>query len=100
MVLVFGRKSIVVAAVIWTLGAGASQAQRLMSPEWQRADILEKLQSDAAQDVAWGAFSAGQYRVVDAVPAILERLRLPPVGSRGQQHHTTAALLDALIQLE
>jgi hypothetical protein len=73
-----------------------------IAPSWATFESVDaKLHSDDSSDVAWGAFLAAEYQFKCAIPAIAERLQTTLSESdRNRRHHLTAALLDALIQLD
>lgn len=74
------------------------------APSTDRAAIATDadrlLRSADPKDVAWGAFTAGQFHVVSAVPLITSALTRPLGGDRVAREAAELTLLDALIQLD
>jgi hypothetical protein len=59
-----------------------------------------RLGSSDPRQVAWGAFRAAEYRIVESVPDLLKVLEAPPYGVRWDQEAMIAAVLDAAVQLD
>jgi hypothetical protein len=87
-------------AVAVTSPAAAQQAQSRPTFSASSADVSRLLRSADAKDVAWGAFTAAQFHVVEAAPLIAEALARPVAGDDRARSATELALLDALVQLE
>ena len=65
-----------------------------------RAEVSRLLRSADAKDIAWGAFTATQYHVREAVPLLADALARPVAGDDSVQRGMEMALLDALVQLD
>ena len=62
--------------------------------------IARQLNSQDAQTIAWGAYNAGAYHRVDAIPRLQQILESPPVTPSSQERAFIGVVMDALIQLE
>jgi hypothetical protein len=80
--------------------AAGQQAAPRQDPVSIAAEVDRLLRSDDARDVAWGAFTAGQYHVVPAVPLLTSALGRSLGANRVEREATELSLLDALIQLD
>jgi hypothetical protein len=58
------------------------------------------LQSEDLKDRTWGAYLAGEYRVVEVLPALTAFLPLPPPYAGNEYECFCHALLDSLIRLK
>ena len=61
--------------------------------------IARQLNSEDAQTIAWGAYNAGAYHSVDAIPRLQQILESPPVTAPSEERAFTGVVMDALIQL-
>ena len=80
-------------------GNGRADAQPPQSFVEVTATVNRLLESTDAKDIAWGAFIAGQYRVVSAIPRLTDDLR-HAFDASSEQRATELAILDALVQLD
>jgi hypothetical protein len=63
-------------------------------------EILALLQSERPVDVAWGAYRAGEGKLGDAAPLLVDRLRPHPERESVEWSYARWAVMDALIRLE
>jgi hypothetical protein len=64
------------------------------------AEVAAKLASDDPAEVAWGAFLAGERRVYEAVPALVERASGTLPGDGALREAIRMTIADALIRLD
>ena len=62
--------------------------------------IARQLNAKDTQTVAWGAYNAGAYHRVDAIPRLRQILEFPPVTAPSEERAFTGVVMDALIQLK
>ena len=61
--------------------------------------IAQQLSSADARTIAWGAFSAGAYQRVEAIPRLEQLLESPPPIGLDEERAVVDVVMDALIQL-
>ena len=61
--------------------------------------IARQLASHRAQTIAWGAYNAGAYQRVEAIPRLQQILESPPATSLVEERALIGVVMDALIQL-
>lgn len=62
-------------------------------------DVNKRLRSSSITTVAWAAFEAGAFGIVETIPALSTALQSPPRGSAQQREYLDAVILDALVQM-
>jgi hypothetical protein len=62
--------------------------------------IARQLNSQDAQTIAWGAYNAGAYHRVDAIPRLQQILEFLPLTAPTEERALIAVVMDALIQLK
>ena len=83
-------------AALCLFGAASAHAQRAPTP----ADVRARLHSAVPAEVAWAAFDAGTYQIVEAIPDLNAVLESPPAALPLERDFLAAAALDALIHLD
>lgn len=61
--------------------------------------IAQQLASADARTIAWGAFNAGAYRRVEAIPRLEQLLESPPPTGLDEERAVIDVVMDALIEL-
>jgi hypothetical protein len=62
--------------------------------------IARQLDSQDTQTLAWGAYNAGAYHRVDAIPRLQQIFEFPPVTAPSEERAFIGVVMDALIQLK
>jgi TonB family protein len=90
------------AAVVLLLACGhaGAQAQAPQTVSEVTATVNGLLRSDDATEVAWGAFTASQHRVVSAIPLLTDAVGRELGADADSRRATELAILDALVQLD
>jgi hypothetical protein len=89
------------ATVLFALGVGAlARASGAQIPAPSDAEVVQQLASDDPVELAWGAYLAGERRVYEAVPALVERARQPLSTQPTTDEALRTTILDALIRLD
>jgi hypothetical protein len=92
--------SLLVGTVLLTCGPARTSAQQSQTFAETKGAVDRLLQSPDAKDVAWGAFTAGQYQVRSALPLLTAALGRDLGGDPNTSRAAELAILDALVQLE
>ena len=107
-----GRSLLIAAIVSDPLFPPSAHGQAPANPglrqpvQWNQALLQARdearagLRSDKPNEVAWGTFRAGEYRLVDLVPDLVARLAAPPTGDDQGVYAVRAALLDSAVRLD
>jgi len=77
-----------------------ANAQPVQPSDDLAARVERLLASNDPTEVAWGAYTAAQYRVLSAVPLLTNALGQDFGGNSDVRHAAELAILDALVQLD